>query len=223
MSGIEEWILSLFSQSVYEPYMVYFGVSVIMFASSFGFPIPEEVTLISVGFVAFMGSRPDLYPPPYPGAEPVNLIVLANVCFFSVIISDFIVYSIGRIYGKRILTNKWVVKLVSSETQERIQSLAHKYSFWISGIFRFTPGLRFPGHLSCGVMGIPVWKFLLVDGMAALLSVPTQVLLVAHFGEVIVEKIKLINRGVAYIVFGLLLYFITKKIMEHYKQKRTKV
>jgi len=39
-------------------------------------------------------------------------------------------------------------------------------------------------------MKVPIWKFLLIDGGAAFISVPTQVILVATYGEVIVSELK---------------------------------
>src|SRR5690606_1727199 len=73
---------------------------------------------------------------------------------------------------------------------DKINSWFQKYGGWACGIFRFTPGLRFPGHLSCGLLGIPLWKFCAIDGMAALLSVPTQVYIVATYGETILKHLK---------------------------------
>jgi membrane protein DedA with SNARE-associated domain len=86
---------------------------------------------------------------------------------------------------------------------------------WVCGIFRFTPGIRFPGHLSCGAMGVKWWQFLAVDGFAALVSVPTQVILVAFYGEIITSKFKEFK----IILFSLLaivaiVYFVRKKLQK---------
>ena len=40
------------------------------------------------------------------------------------------------------------------------------------------------------MMGISVWTFVAADGLAALISVPTQVYLFATYGEVILSTIK---------------------------------
>ncbi len=69
----------------------------------------------------------------------------------------------------------------------RVQKWIHEYGTLAPCIFRFTPGLRFPGHMMCGVIGLPRWKFCLVVGIAACLTVPTQVLLISHYGEVILD------------------------------------
>jgi len=192
-------LLAFFSQYAYEPMYVYGFITVFMFASSFGLPVPEELTLVSAGLVAHMAKNPDIYPPPYPGAEGVDVVVLSIVCFAAVFMSDLVVYFIGRFFGGRIIKTRFFQKQVAGEGFNRINSWFQKYGGWACGIFRFTPGLRFPGHMSCGLLGIPLWKFMAIDGTAALISVPTQVYFVATYGDVIMEKLAEFKL----IVFGL--------------------
>ena len=42
----------------------------------------------------------------------------------------------------------------------------------------------------CGMFGLPLFMFIAVDGTAALLSVPTQVWLVATYGEHVLRYLK---------------------------------
>lgn len=193
MFGIEfseAGLINFFAPFAYQPAQVYMFVCCFMLAASFGLPIPEELTLISVGLVANMAQHPDIYPPPYPGAEGVNTVTLCIVSFLAVFLSDFVVYMIGKVFGGRIIKTKFFQKQVAGAGFEKINSWFQKYGGWACGIFRFTPGLRFPGHLSCGLLGIPLWKFCAVDGLAALLSVPTQVYFVATYGRVVLAYLK---------------------------------
>lgn len=182
-------LMAFFSQYAYEPAYVYGFITLFMFASSFGFPVPEELVLVTSGLVAYMAHNPDKFPPPYEGAVGVDVMTLAFVCFLAVFMSDFIVYLIGKFFGGRIIKTKFFQKQVAGKGFETINSWFQKYGGLACGIFRFTPGLRFPGHMSCGLLGIPVWKFMAIDGLAALISVPTQVYFVATYGEVILNKI----------------------------------
>jgi membrane protein DedA with SNARE-associated domain len=183
-------ILASLSGYAYQPMKVYALVSILMLASSFGLPVPEEVTLVSAGLVAHMALDPATYPPPYPGAEGVGIFTLCVVSFFAVFLSDLVVYLLGKYFGAKIIKTKFFQKQVAGKGFNTINSWFQKYGGWCAGIFRFTPGLRFPGHLSCGLLGIPLWKFVLIDGTAALLSVPTQVYFVATYGDVILGKFK---------------------------------
>jgi membrane protein DedA with SNARE-associated domain len=152
-----------------------------MLASGFGLPAPEEITLVSAGLVCYFGSRPDLYPPPYEGAVAVNAYVTASVAFFSVLFSDCLVFFLGRRYGGRFLRSRYTTRFKAR--MEDVAKWTKKYGMWAAGAFRFTPGLRFPGHFACGMMGLSTTKFVMVDALAAGISVPTQVLLVAFYGE----------------------------------------
>ena len=185
----QQALMTFFSQYAYQPMHVYGFITIFMFASSFGFPVPEEIVLITSGLVAFMAHHPDRFPPPYPGAEGVNVFTLALVCFLAVFLSDLIVYLIGKFFGAKIIKTKFFQKQVAGRGFDTINTWFQKYGGWASGLFRFTPGLRFPGHLSCGLLGIPVWKFVLIDGFAALISVPTQIYLVSTYGEIILDKL----------------------------------
>lgn len=208
-------ISDFFTQYAYEPMYVYVAVVLIMTASSFGLPVPEEFTLVSAGLIAYRGMHPDKYPPPSPDSEAVNLYLLSTICFIAVLGSDLLIYGIGRYFGPKLFETKFFKKNIGSSRVEKIQQWFRKYGMWVCGIFRFTPGVRFPGHMSCGAMGVSIWKFLLVDGMAALISVPTQVLLVAYYGEVITEKFKefkLILGGL--ILFAIIAYFIKRKFFQ---------
>jgi membrane protein DedA with SNARE-associated domain len=167
----------------YEPAWIYFFLILMMLLSSVGLPLPEEVTLVSVGILAYMGSHPDKYPPPYAGAEGVNAQTAALVAFFAVVFSDFLIYSIGRFFGARVFNWGPIRRVISEEAQSKIYRWTDKYGALACGIFRFTPGIRFPGHLACGIVKFPAWKFLAVDSFAALISVPTQILLLAYYGD----------------------------------------
>lgn len=227
---VSETIQCLFSQtntftclSVYahEPMWIYFFLVVMMLLSAVGLPFPEEVTLVSVGILAYIGLHPELYPPPFPGAPHVHPTTAALVAFFAVFASDFIIYCIGRYFGPKVFEWAPVKRVISEESRLKIENWTHKYGSLACGIFRFTPGVRFPGHLACGMVKFPVWKFLLVDGIAAAISVPTQVLLFAHYGEQIYGAFTKFK----YIVFGVLaaaaMVYIYKKWTSHKKSPST--
>lgn len=205
-------IMTFFAQYAHSPLLIYSIVATMMFLSSFGLPLPEEVTIVALGLMVHMGKYPDQYPPP-PGVsvQPLNLYTAMAVCFFSIMISDTIVYWIGRKFGASPLIHKLFRRFLGEHSLEKSRTMIHKHRFLVPAVFRFTPGVRFPGHLSCGMMGISIWTFLAADGLAALVSVPTQVYLFATYGEVILSTIKQIKHYaliIALIALGL--YLVVK-------------
>lgn len=186
---MEAKIVEILTLYAYNPMLVYAVLFAVMYASSFGLPIPEEFTLITTGFLVYMGMNPNLYPMP-AGGTPLNVHVTAAVCFIAVFSSDLLVFMIGKKFGKRIIKIEFFTKVLSPERMDKIEKWANKYGKWACGIFRFTPGIRFPGHLSCGMAGLKTRTFVLVDGAMVLISVPTQIYAVAYFGNEILAWFK---------------------------------
>lgn len=214
MSLAHEPIFIWMSQYAFQPDLVYSGLIGMMLLSAIGLPIPEEVTLVSIGILAFMGQNPDMFPPPYPGAPVVNMHVAAAVAFFAVFIADFLIYSIGKKFGRRILMNPRLARVFPPHMVEKVEGWTKKYGAYACGIFRFTPGIRFPGHLACGMLHFPAWKFLLIDGLAALVSIPTQIYLIAIYGEPILASLRKFKLLLLALLAVVLLYFAYKKIRE---------
>lgn len=205
-------LMTFFSQYAYEPMYVYGFITVFMFASSFGLPVPEELVLVTAGLVAYMAKYPERFPPPYPGAEGVDTITLAIVCTLAVFLSDLIVFFLGKFFGGKIIKTKFFQKQATGKTFDTINSWFQKYGGLACGIFRFTPGLRFPGHLSCGLLGIPSWKFILIDGSAVLVSVPTQIYFVSTYGEVILDKLSEFKMILGTILGVLFVLWLVRKV-----------
>ncbi|MFY7928761.1 MAG: DedA family protein [Oligoflexus sp.] len=205
MGFSEQELLSWFTQYAYQPYWIYAGIFLLMLASGFGFPAPEEITLVSAGLVCYVASRPDLYPPPYPGAVGVNPYVTATVAFVSVMFSDCLVFFLGKYFGGALLRKRFMARY--RDRMDKVAEWTKKYGMWAAGAFRFTPGLRFPGHFACGMMGLSVSKFILVDAIAAGISVPTQVLLVAFYGDKILVYFQQFKIVLAVIIGAALLYY----------------
>lgn len=207
----QEALIAFFGQFAYDPMMVYLALIALMLASSFGLPVPEEITLISVGLVAYLARHPEVYPPPFEGARPVDPISLAAVAFLAVFLSDVLIYFIGRKFGRRALKARFARRLVNPRNLRRIEKWSQKYGAFATGIFRFTPGLRFPGHLSCGITRLSLTKFVAVDGIAALISVPTQILLIAYYGDEILGVIKQAKITILVIVVVALVVFLVRR------------
>ncbi len=205
---VETHLLAALTEAANRPWLVYSLIFVAMYASSFGLPVPEEVTLLTVGFIAFMARNPDLYPGTLHADEGIRLSTAAVVCFIAVFSSDIIVYSLGRYCGPAVLKTHYVAKILTEERMRKVRIWTSNYGAWAAGAFRFMPGIRFPGHLACGLLHVPLRKFAAVDGSAALFSVPTQVLLVGYYGRDIINLIKTYQPWIiAALVIGVLVHF----------------
>lgn len=192
-----------------------------MILSAFGLPLPEEVVLISAGLVGYTALHPDKFPPPYAGAPVVNVYILALASFVSVVLSDYLIYFLGQRYGKRILRGRFFRKVINTSRLTKIEEWVKSYGYFACVIFRFTPGIRFPGHLMCGAMGLNTLAYLAVDSSAALISAPTQVLLAAFYGQEILHYLR--EFKICVIVAGVIVlaYIYIKRVRER-RQLRTR-
>ena len=213
MAHFEEIILNFFLSYSAEPIIVYTAIAILMTMGSFGLPISEEIVIISAGLMAYVGSHPELYPPVKESANFMTIHTTALVCFLSVFLSDFLVFNLGRFLNNS-MKNKYIDRLVSPKKMEKISKWVNRYGYLYPAVFRFLPGLRFPGHLSSGFFKIPFSQFILVDGLAALLTVPTQVIVIGIFGQSIIEHLKIFISALAFLMIAFIILFILKKTKE---------
>jgi membrane protein DedA with SNARE-associated domain len=187
MGDLEATATQFLLEMAHRPYLLSAGIILILFASSFGLPLPEEVVLVTSGIIAHLAIKESL-----ATGQPatVNAWWLAGICFAAVLLSDLLVFALGRRYGRSLLLRRPINRLISEDSLLKVEAWTQKHGALACVAFRFTPGIRFPGHFMCGALKISYQKFLATDGVAALLTVPTQVLLLAFYGDEILATLK---------------------------------
>lgn len=187
------------------PYLIVFGI---LLACGLGLPIPEDITLVVGGVLAYYGL--------------CNVWVMIAVCLAGVMVGDSIVYGLGRKYGRE-LTRKWFFRrILSEERLEIVQSKFQKYGNKLIFAARFMPGLRAPIFFSAGVLHLPFRVFFWFDGFAALLSVPAIIGSVYHFGDEIEKVIQIIRRleyGILLVIIGGIVLMIGKWLLAQRKPR----
>jgi membrane protein DedA with SNARE-associated domain len=217
---MEQSIYEIMQSVAHSPWLTFSLLFLIMYASSFGLPIPEEVTLLSLGFLVYLGNQPDPVSG-IVGEGALNVHLAAWLAFIAVFSSDFLVYFLGKKFGNRILSLPVLNKFAQPAMMAKVEQWMSRWGFWAAGVFRFTPGIRFPGHLSCGMLGVPAHKFFLVDGFAALVSVPTQVYLVGYYGKDIIDLIKKYQPWVIALFLVAVLIHYRKEIFKLFTSRKS--
>src|SRR6185312_13374667 len=161
---------------------------------------------------------------PYPGAPVIKGWEAAIFVALIVFLSDNIIFWLGRTFGRKILRSQRFKGFFEGPTMERINRFVKRYGIYATFIFRFTPGLRFPAHIFLGMSKFPVISFMAVDFLAVAISVPTQVLIVNHFGEEIITTLYRFKVYLAVTLITLLVLWGIRKIWlklhEHRKMKK---
>ena len=142
----------------------YFAVFFVLLICGFGVPIPEDITLVAGGVISGLG---------YTNEHWMFVVGMAGV-----LTGDATMFLLGRFYGNTLLQWPLVARVVTPERFVAVQAKFEKYGVWVLFVARFLPGLRSPIFITAGVTRrVPFWRFLLMDGLAALISVPVWVYL----------------------------------------------
>lgn len=140
----------------------YQAVFIVLLLCGFGVPIPEDITLVAGGIISGLGHA------------DVHVMFLVGMC--GVLAGDGAMFFLGRKLGKRVLRFRPIARILTPARFRSVQQKFLRYGHWVLFIARFLPGLRTPIFVTAGMTRrIPYWRFLLLDGFAALISVPLWV------------------------------------------------
>ncbi len=199
MDFLVDFLLNFYGPT---PYLLVFGI---LLLCGFGLPIPEDVTLFAGGLLAYYGV--------------CDLWLMIVVGFFGVMIGDSTMWFLGHKYGRRLMQKSLFRRLLP---EERIilasKKLNEKGAKRLLFAARFMPGLRAPIFFTSGLLHVPFWRFFVMDGLAALLSVPAIVGAVYYFGDeldLVVRWIKKIEHGILSVILLILLFVAFKWWRSH--------
>jgi membrane protein DedA with SNARE-associated domain len=136
----------------------YLGIFLVLFVAGLGAPIPEEAPILAAGILS--------------SQQIIRWWLALLVCFAGVLSGDVVLYWIGHHWGEHILDWR-VTRFVLTPAREKVLiEKYHRHGIKIVFAARFVAGFRAAAFLTAGIVRIPFWKFLLVDGVAALVGVP---------------------------------------------------
>lgn len=151
----------------------YLGLFLVLLAAGMGVPLPEDIPLLAAGWLVHRGQA-DLY-----------LMILTGL--IGVMVGDSIIFSAGRRYGAHIVEHRWLRRIAKPWLLEKARQKYEKHGAKILFAARFMPGLRAVLFLTAGICRVPFWKFFVIDGFAALISVPVWVVVGYKFSDYIHE------------------------------------
>lgn len=175
-------------------YIAVFGILILC---GFGLPVPEDITLVSGGVIS--------------GLDLANPHTMCIVGLAGVLIGDSTMFLAGRIFGYRIQRIKTFRRILSPRRFSHIQRKFKQYGLSLLFVARFLPGLRSPIFLAAGMSRrISYLTFILMDGIAAIISVPVWVYLGYFFADnldLLMEYVKDVQTLI-YLVLGVILLIV---------------
>lgn len=189
----------------------YFAVFIVLLACGFGLPVPEDITLIAGGVICALSEG--------NGLHGLNINIMGIVGLFGVLCGDSIMFLLGGKLGSRITRVPGLKHLITPKIYAKIQEKVHRYGLKILFIARFLPGLRAPIFVTAGMSHkVKFWKFILLDGTAALISVPLWIYAGYFFAHDLNRLLEFAHKSqiiVLAMVAGLIILFV---IFHHIKK-----
>ena len=172
-----EQVISYFTDA--NAVQIYFIIFGLLIAGAFGFPCPEELVFLSVGYSAYMG-----WTDPFIGAA---------VGFSAVVAGDTIIYFLGKKLGLKIFSLPVLRKVITKRAIQKGHSLLDKHGSKFVFFSKFVVGLRYSVFFASGMMNIGYRRFITFDILASLITIPVLITLALNNGhriDLVVEAVK---------------------------------
>ena len=147
-------------------YLVLFGL---LFSCGLGMPLPEDIPLLVAGMLI--------------GSGHMHFLGAAICAWCGIVGGDCVLYYMGHRFGLNITRVPFVGKHVTKERILRAETLFEKYGVWVVAVGRLFAGIRGAMVVAAGTIRFNLVKFLIADGLAALVSGGLFVWLGMKFGQ----------------------------------------
>lgn len=139
----------------------YWGLFLLLVLGGIGLPFPEDTTLILSGFLI--------------STNVVKPLPALLVVYVGVLLTDLLLYFVGRKYGRMIVTHKRFRKIISREKLSLLEEKFRRRGVLVILLGRHLVGLRAQVLLAAGVMKMSSLKFLVADTLSASLTIAFMV------------------------------------------------
>ncbi len=134
----------------------YFALFGLLFACGLGLPLPEDIPLLTAGYFISQGQ--------------MHLVGASILAWCGIIGGDCVLYYLGRRYGLNITRVPFVGKHLTKERILKAEHLFERWGIWVVGVGRLFAGIRGAMVVAAGATRFNFVKFLIADGVAAIIS-----------------------------------------------------
>jgi membrane protein DedA with SNARE-associated domain len=189
----------------------YLAILLMLIVCGLGVPIPEDLTLLAAGVICALSQS---------GSAPLHLNWMIIICLIGIIIGDSIMFLLGYFLKDKMSDFFIFRSLFNHKYYKVLQRKMSKVGYGFLFTARFLPGVRALIFVISGSSHrINYFLFLLVDFLAALISVPLIVYAGYHFANDLSYIVAVIKRSellFAAVLIFIILLFISYK---YYKRK----
>ena len=180
----------MFQVSSIVEHFPYVGLLLLLFLGEIGLPFPEDATLLLSGFLI--------------AHRVTKLVPTLLVVYGGLLVTDFSLYLIGKKYGRRLFEHKTFQKLLTPDRFKRIEEKFKQWGIWVILLGRHIFGLRAQIFLAAGVVRISPLKFLLADGLSAMVTM----ILMMGIGYVGGNSVQVLQKDISRVEHFVFLAFV---------------
>lgn len=162
--------------SGYIEHFTYAGLFLVLVLCGLGLPVPEELPLLTGGFLAYRGIT----------QYPTTLVI----AFVGVMAGDNSLFFLGRRFGTGLLRYLGSMRPRTRQRIERLKIFMNRHGHMAIFYARFLAGVRALIYLTAGSAGVTPRRFVVYDALGAVISVPLVVSLGYFFGDQIDSAIR---------------------------------
>jgi membrane protein DedA with SNARE-associated domain len=183
----------------------YITLFVFLVLAGLGLPLPEEVPLLLAGYLARHATA--------------NFWVLILVGLAGALSSDVLLFMATHRWRSHIFRWRWMRATIRPRHLVMARRLFHDHGLKIVIVARWLPALRSAVCLTAGLTGINFWRFMLVDAVAACITVPTSILLgyyaAAHIDRLITGFVQAEHMVLVGVVAALVIALVVRFVWWH--------
>jgi membrane protein DedA with SNARE-associated domain len=128
----------------------------LLFSCGLGMPLPEDIPLIAAGILI--------------ARHFMHFAVAAPLAWLGIVGGDCILYTLGYHFGEKIAKIPFIGKHVTLVRLKRAEGLFRKYGVWMVAVGRLFMGIRGAMVVAAGTSRLKFIKFIIADGLAAIVS-----------------------------------------------------
>jgi membrane protein DedA with SNARE-associated domain len=187
-------------------------IFVLLFACGLGLPLPEDIPLLAGGFFIAKGQ--------------MHVVAVCVLAWLGIVGGDCVLYRFGRKYGLNITKVPFIGKHVTKERILKAERLFDRWGIWVVAIGRLVAGIRGAMVVAAGAIRFNFVKFVIADGLAALISGGLFVLLGWWLGTKLpdnfADAVHSIKRYIEWVVIGLVVAIAAFVFYLWWKHRRHK-
>jgi membrane protein DedA with SNARE-associated domain len=154
-----EFFLAIFSPERVEVWIEAGGIFVLfglLFACGLGLPLPEDIPLLLAGYMISQAK--------------MHVLTAAIAAWLGIIGGDCVLYMLARKFGLEITRVRFIGKHLTKERILMAEDLLDRWGVWVVAVGRMFAGVRGAMVVAAGATRFNFTKFVIADGLAALVS-----------------------------------------------------